>query len=87
MFERRKPSEMAGWWKGAQDMNIENTVGEVLTIEEAAEAVRISRRHLHKLMAEGDGPPVIRLGRRKLIRREALNQWLLNREDAGHAAL
>jgi excisionase family DNA binding protein len=53
---------------------------EVLTIAEAAEEIRISRRHLHQLLAEGSGPPVVRLGRRKIIRREALHQWLVNQE-------
>jgi excisionase family DNA binding protein len=60
----------------------ENASVEALTIEEAAEALRVSRRHLQQLMAEGHGPPVVRLGRRKIIRREALHQWLLNREAA-----
>ena len=59
---------------------------EALTIEETAEALRVSRRHLQQLMADGHGPPVVRLGRRKIIRREALHQWLLNQEAAANAA-
>lgn len=60
---------------------MDETLGvETLTIKEAAALVRVSRRHFHKLMADGEGPPVIRLGRRTIIRREALQQWLLNRE-------
>jgi excisionase family DNA binding protein len=55
---------------------------EILTIKEAADSIRVSRRHLQKLMAEGGGPPVISLGRRKVIRREALQRWLENRETA-----
>jgi excisionase family DNA binding protein len=58
----------------------DNASVEALTIEETAEVLRVSRRHLHKLMADGNGPPVVRLGRRKIIRREALQQWLLNQE-------
>ena len=58
---------------------------EVVTIGEAADLIRISRRHLQKLMADGDGPPTIQLGRRKIIRLEALRHWLMNRE-ADHAA-
>jgi excisionase family DNA binding protein len=58
----------------------ENAFVDALTMEEAAEALRVSRRHLHKLMTDGDGPPVVRLGRRKIIRREALQQWLMSRE-------
>lgn len=63
----------------------ENASVEALTIEETAEALRVSRRHLQQLMADGHGPPVVRLGRRKIIRREALHQWLLNQE-ADYAA-
>ncbi len=58
---------------------------EAVTIEEAADLIRGSRQHLQKLMADGDGPPIVRLGRRTIIRREALRQWLMNRE-AHHAA-
>jgi excisionase family DNA binding protein len=61
-------------------MRPDNASVEALTIEETAEVLRVSRRHLHKLMADGNGPPVVRLGRRKIIRREALQQWLLNQE-------
>lgn len=63
----------------AQDMN-ETLSSEALTIEETAALMRVSKRHLHKLMADGDGPPVVQLGRRKIIRREALRQWLEARE-------
>jgi excisionase family DNA binding protein len=64
----------------------ENASVEALTIEETAEALRVSRRHLQQLMADGNGPPVVCLGRRKIIRREALQQWLLNQEAATDAA-
>ncbi len=53
---------------------------ETLTIPEAAAALRVSRRHLQNLFRRGDGPPVIRLGRRRIIRREALDRWLAGRE-------
>ncbi len=53
---------------------------EAVTIEEAADLIRVSRRHLQKLMADGEGPPVIQLGRRRIIRRDALLQWLVSRE-------
>jgi excisionase family DNA binding protein len=58
-----------------------NTVRDALTISEAADAIRVSRRHLQNLCQKGEGPPVIRLGRRRIIRREALNQWLAARES------
>ncbi len=51
-----------------------------LTIAEAADALRVSLRHLQNLLRQGDGPPVVHLGRRLIIRREALNQWLVARE-------
>ena len=63
-------------------MNTTITEHDTLTIAEAADIIRISRRHLHTLMQNGSGPPVIRLGRRKIIRREALRQWLIERETA-----
>ncbi len=49
---------------------------EAVTIGEAADLIRVSRRHFQKIMADGNGPPTIRLGRRRIIRREALRQWL-----------
>ena len=55
---------------------------ETLTILEAAAALKVSRRHLQSLLAKGEGPPVIRLGRRRIIRRDALNHWLAEREVA-----
>lgn len=57
---------------------------DILTLAEAADALRISRRHLAKLFAEGKGPPKIKLGRRALVRRIALDQWLADAEESGH---
>ncbi len=67
----------------AQEMTEKGFV-EAITLGEAADLVRVSRRHFQKLMADGDGPPTIQLGRRRIIRREALRQWLMSRE-ADHA--
>jgi hypothetical protein len=39
-----------------------NTEQEAITIAEAADAIRVSRRHLQTLLKNGDGPLVIRLG-------------------------
>jgi predicted DNA-binding transcriptional regulator AlpA len=66
-------------------MNSENAP-EILTLTEAAGMLRVSQRHLFQILADGNGPPVISLGRRKVIRREALQQWLLNQEAAADAA-
>ena len=51
-----------------------------LTISEAAGLLRVSLRHLQNLLRQGEGPPMIHLGRRRIIRREALNAWLVARE-------
>jgi excisionase family DNA binding protein len=56
----------------------------LLTLTETADILRISRRHLAKLSAEGIGPPTIRLGRRALVRRTALDQWLADAEESSH---
>ncbi len=52
----------------------------LLTLEEAADRLRVSRRHLATIMASGDGPPVVGLGRRRLIRAAALAEWVARRE-------
>ncbi|WP_393958821.1 helix-turn-helix domain-containing protein [Methylorubrum sp. POS3] len=62
-----------------------NVAHDLLTLAEAAEATRISRRHLQALLQLDEGPPVIRLGRRLIIRREALQAWLVSRETS-HAS-
>lgn len=51
-----------------------------LTIAEAAGLLRVSLRHLQNLLRQGEGPPVVQLGRRRIIRRKALHQWLIARE-------
>ena len=56
----------------------------VHTLAEVAGILRISRRHLAKLSAEGKGPPLIRLGRRALVRRSALDMWLADAEESSH---
>ena len=53
---------------------------EALTLAEAVDVLRVSLRHLQNLLRQGEGPPVIHLGRRRIIRREALDQWLAGRE-------
>ena len=64
-----------------------NAANDLLTIAEAAEAARILRRHLQTLLQRCEGLPVIRLGRRLIIRREALQAWLVSREtDHANAA-
>ena len=52
----------------------------LLNLNEAADLLRISRRTLHHILASGEAPPVIRIGRRRLIRRAAIEQWLAGQE-------
>lgn len=52
-----------------------------LSLAECAEMVGVSTRLLYKLIERGEGPPLIRLGRRIIIRRESAEQWLSARED------
>ncbi len=49
---------------------------EVLTKDEAASRARISRRFLDKRIKAGDGPQVFHIGRRALVRSDALQAWL-----------
>jgi excisionase family DNA binding protein len=50
--------------------------------EEAARAIGITGRHLKGLIAKGQGPAMVRLGRRVLFRPETIKKWLLEREAA-----
>jgi hypothetical protein len=56
----------------------------ILTLTEVARELRCSKAHLHSIIAgkvRGLPPlPVLRLGRRLLIRSDALMQWLLSLE-------
>ena len=54
-------------------------MNEFLTIPEVAEVLRISRNLVYQLVAEGVLPSV-RLGRRRLVPRELLFEWI--REEA-----
>ena len=50
---------------------------ETYTVPEACAAAGIkSRGLLYRLIRDGLGPKTIKLGRRRLIRRQALREWL-----------
>jgi excisionase family DNA binding protein len=53
---------------------------EILTVGEVARELRVSKAHVHNLIngkVHGVEPlPSIKLGRRRLIRRSSLNEWL-----------
>jgi excisionase family DNA binding protein len=56
----------------------------VLTVSEAARELRCSKAHIHNIIG-GRVPnlpplPVLRIGRRLLIRHDALMQWLMDLE-------
>ena len=56
----------------------------VLTVTEAARELRCSKAHVHNII-HGKVPdlpplPVLRIGRRVLIRNEALKAWMLSVE-------
>jgi excisionase family DNA binding protein len=62
----------------------ENENPDLLTVPEAARELRCSKAHVHNLIngtVSGTEPlPAICLGRRRLIRRASLNDWLLSCE-------
>ena len=53
---------------------------EILTASEVARELRCSKAHVHNLIngkVNGAGPlPAIALGRRRLVRRTSLNDWV-----------
>jgi excisionase family DNA binding protein len=63
----------------------QNIASEMMTVIEVAEALRCSKAHIHNLIAgrvRGLHPlPAIHLGRRSLVRKESLRQWLESNES------
>ena len=68
-------------------MNPSNPLGSVLTIPEVATELRCSRSHVYNILnnrVPGVCPlPFIGLGRKKLVRRAALEAWKLASENNG----
>jgi hypothetical protein len=56
------------------------TLGLAYTVKEFCQHARISERLYFKLQSRGEGPPVIRIGRRTVISREAARKWMMTRE-------
>ena len=52
---------------------------DVLDAEEAAAYLRVSKRHLARMVANGDVPSVL-LGHRRVFLRSSLLDWLESRE-------
>jgi excisionase family DNA binding protein len=69
-----------------KDFNGELGQTQILTLPEAAQLLRCSKAHLSNLLngrVPGARPlPHVSVGRRKLIRRESLEQWLDDAETA-----
>ena len=60
---------------------------ELLTIPEAAAIARMSRRSLESLIAQGDGPATVRIGRRMVrIWRRDLLAWIDAHREGGDVA-
>jgi len=51
------------------------------TIDGFCGFVGISRRGWYRMEKRGQAPPTIRVGRKRLIRRETADQWLKDREN------
>ena len=56
-------------------------LSEYMTPEELASELAICKRTLDRWHASRTGPPRVTVGRRPLYRREAVTQWLRNREE------
>lgn len=52
----------------------------LLTIPQAAQSLGISRAKLYSLLAQQEGPPVIRLGRSVRISIDSLQKWIEKQE-------
>lgn len=52
---------------------------EALSVRDVAERLAVSTRHVHRLIARRELPS-LRVGRRRLVRRETLRAWLAGRE-------
>jgi excisionase family DNA binding protein len=59
---------------------------DVLTIPEVADELRCSKAHVHHLISgkvHGARPlPSLRLGRRRVVRRTSLNEWIKATEES-----
>lgn len=55
--------------------------GGLLTIPEFCDRYRLSRATLYRLWDRGEGPLVVKIGQRKLIRPEAAEKWVKAHEQ------
>jgi hypothetical protein len=76
--------------EGVPKMNKENNKEEILTINEVAEELCCSKAHVYKtirgLVPNVRPLPVISMGRRKLVRRSSLEDWIQANEQGSEEA-
>ena len=63
-------------------MEADGIFSEYLTDEQLAAGLGISPRTVKRWMAMGEGPPSIRIGKKRRFRRAAVTKWLEARERA-----
>ncbi|GLV59761.1 hypothetical protein KDH_65860 [Dictyobacter sp. S3.2.2.5] len=65
-----------------QQKNEHNIQPLLLTVPQAARSLGISRAKLYVLLAQQQGPPVIRFGRSVRISIDSLQKWIKEQENA-----
>ena len=55
---------------------------DLMTTAEVAEYLRAPVATVHYWVHRGEAPPSVRIGKRRLYRREAVEAWLRHREQA-----
>ena len=53
-----------------------------MSVDTAAEVIGIGRSLLRSRLRDGTGPRTVKIGKRRLITPEALQEWLLSLEEA-----
>ena len=75
------------WVEFEKDVSVMHEAPEVLTINEVAQILRCSKAHVCNAIngkVRGVTPlPAISMGRRKLVRRPALDSWLAQNDPGG----
>jgi excisionase family DNA binding protein len=58
---------------------------QVMTVPEVAQALRVSKAHVHNLIngqvRDAKPLPSVRIGRRRLVRRSSLDEWIKTSEQ------
>lgn len=52
------------------------------SVDEFAKLIGVSPRFIYLAVERGEGPPLVRVGKRTLVRREAAEEWLRSREQS-----